>query len=96
MAQTIGSLTIALINQGLTNKEVLAGIRKVFTHGNGPDGQAGSEKTVAWYRHHLKKGSFKNQKMTDAARDRKVNSTQDGEWVISYVRRTDDQLELDI
>ncbi len=96
MAQTIGSLTIALIQQGLSNKQVLDGIRQVFTHGNGPDGKAGSEKTVAWYRHHLKKGSFKNQKLSDAATNRKSASADEGEWVISYVKKTNNQLELDI
>jgi hypothetical protein len=96
MAQTIGSLTIALIQQGLTNKEVLVGIRKVFTSGNGPDVKAGSEKTVAWYRHHLKKGSFKDKKMTDAARNSKTNEREEGEWIVTFVKKTNNQLELDI
>jgi hypothetical protein len=43
---TIEQLTVELIFRGLTNAEVLSGIRKVFP------GRA-SMKTVAWYRSHL-------------------------------------------
>jgi len=43
---TIEQLTVELIFRGLTNAEVLAGIRKVFPG-------RGTMNTVAWYRSHL-------------------------------------------